>query len=68
MLTYDHAVDLFKDKLARTGSLDAALLYTIWNVYKKGIEDALDGQLGGSGNEVKPCGREETNCQGQGQA
>ena len=68
MLTYDHAVDLFKDKLARTGSLDAALLYTIWNVYKKGIEDAMDGQLGVVCDNRQPQGSKEENSQGQGQA
>jgi hypothetical protein len=54
MLTYDHAVDLFKDKLARTGSLDAALLYTIWNVYKKGIEDGQESPVGADQTGVPP--------------
>lgn len=39
MVKYDDIVSMFYDKLKRSGSLDAALLYTTWQVYKIGLKD-----------------------------
>jgi len=40
MLDVNTLKPVFADKLAETGSLDAAFLKCIWIAYKQGIEDA----------------------------
>jgi hypothetical protein len=68
MISTDHLLRIFSEKLLKTGSFDDAFKKSHWIAYKKGIEDAMDGQLGGSGNEVQPQGGKETNGESQGQA
>lgn len=39
MITVPELVEIFTDKLTRTGSLDAALTKVCWVAYKQGYED-----------------------------
>lgn len=39
MLTDQILLDIFRDKLLKTGSLDAAFLKAVWVAYNRGLAD-----------------------------
>lgn len=40
VLTYEDVVDTFRDKMRRTGSLDAALMKVAWTSFNRGLDAA----------------------------
>ena len=44
MTTKQELLEIFKDKLAKTGSLDAAFLKVVWIAYQKGLADGKKDQ------------------------
>ena len=44
MIAMTDLLVLFREKLEKTGSLDAALLKVVWVAYQRGLADAKDGQ------------------------
>jgi hypothetical protein len=68
VIAVDELLQIFSEKLLKTGSFDRAFTKAVWISYKKGIEDAMDGQHGGACDNRQPQGSKETNGESQGQA
>lgn len=44
MITTEYLKQLFADKLAKTGSVDAAFTKAVWVAYKQGYSDGIAGK------------------------